>query len=63
MIWDWNILIEKKLWDEYVARLDPKMSYILVILHFTYSPTGIPRQREDSILEWIFLRHKQSKKK
>ena len=32
------------------------------ILRSTPSPTGLIMQREDSIVEWIFLAHKQSKK-
>ena len=42
--------------------IDPKLDCILVILPSTHSPTGLIMQREDSIMEWIFLAHKQSKK-
>jgi hypothetical protein len=45
-----------------VDRIDPKLDCILVILFSTHSPTAIIMQREDSIMEWIFLAHKQSKK-
>ena len=38
------------------------MACILVILPSTHSPTGILMQREDYILEWIFLAHKVRKK-
>ena len=38
------------------------MACILVILPSTHSPTGILMQREDYVLEWIFLAHKQGKK-
>ena len=43
-------------------RIDPKLDCILVLLPSTHSPTGLIMQREDSIMEWIFLAHKQSKK-
>lgn len=55
-------LVERKLQDTHLDRIDPKMACILVILPSTHSPTGILMQREDYILEWIFLAHKQSKK-
>lgn len=42
--------------------LAPKLDYILVILLSIHSSTGILIQREDNILEWIFLAHKQNKK-
>lgn len=32
---------------------------ILVILPSTHSPTELTMQKEDNILEWIFLAHKQ----
>lgn len=32
---------------------------ILVILPLTHSSTGILKQSEDNVLEWIFLAHKQ----
>ena len=41
---------------------DPKLDCILVILPSTHSPPGLIMQREDSIMEWTFLAHKQSKK-
>ena len=43
-------------------RIDPKLDCILVLLPSTHSPTGLIMQREDSIMEWIFLAHKQNKK-
>ncbi|KAL6032267.1 hypothetical protein STEG23_036677, partial [Scotinomys teguina] len=55
-------LVEKKLQDGHVYRVDPKLDCILVILPSRHSPTGILMQREDVILEWIFLPNKQSKK-
>ncbi|KAL6082707.1 hypothetical protein STEG23_019019 [Scotinomys teguina] len=55
-------LVEKKVQDGHVDRVDPKLDCILVILPSTYSPTGILMQREDIILECIFLPNKQSKK-
>ncbi|KAL6087202.1 hypothetical protein STEG23_008811, partial [Scotinomys teguina] len=55
-------LVEKKVQDGHVDRVDPKLDCILVILHSRHSPTGILMQREDIILEWIFLPNKQSKK-
>lgn len=41
--------------------LNPKLYCILVTLSSTHSPKGILMQREDSILEWIFLSQKQNK--
>jgi hypothetical protein len=55
-------LVGRKLQDTYLDHIDPKMVRILVILPFTHSPTGNLMQREDYILEWIFLAHNQSKK-
>ena len=55
-------LVERNLLDTPLYQIKPKMACILVILPSTYSPTGILLQREDYILEWIFLAHKQSKK-
>ncbi|KAL6035037.1 hypothetical protein STEG23_037457 [Scotinomys teguina] len=55
-------LVEKKVQDGHVDRMDPKLDCILVILPSRHSPTGILMQREDIILEWIFLPNKQSKK-
>ena len=39
-------------------RINTKLDYILVIL----PSTGLIMEREDSIVEWISLVHKQSKK-
>ncbi|KAL6048456.1 hypothetical protein STEG23_026502, partial [Scotinomys teguina] len=55
-------LVEKKVQDGHVDQVDPKLDCILVILPSRHSPTGILMQREDIILEWIFLPNKQSKK-
>ncbi|KAL6091369.1 hypothetical protein STEG23_030322 [Scotinomys teguina] len=55
-------LVEKKVQDGHVDRVDPKLDCILVILPSRHSPTGILMQREDIILKWIFLPNKQSKK-
>ncbi|KAL6032047.1 hypothetical protein STEG23_025200 [Scotinomys teguina] len=54
-------LIEKKVQDGHVDRVDPKLDCILVILPSRHSPTGILMQRKDIILEWIVLPNKQSK--
>ena len=43
-------------------RLYPELDFILIKLSSTHSPTVTPSQREDNILERIFLPHKQSKK-
>ena len=43
-------------------RIGPKYACILVILPSIHSPTELIMQTEDSIMEWIFLAHKQSKK-
>jgi hypothetical protein len=43
-------------------QIDPKLDCILVILPSTHSPTGLIMQREDNIMKWTFLAHKQSKK-
>ena len=55
-------MAEKESQDAHVCPLDPKLSCILVLLPSTYSPIGILMQREDNILEWVFLPHQQSKK-
>jgi hypothetical protein len=55
-------LIERKLQDTHLDHIDPKMACILVILPSNHFPTGILMQREDYILECIFLAHNQSKK-
>lgn len=43
-------------------HVDSKCDCILFILPSTRSPTVFIVQREDSIMEWIFLAHKQGKK-
>ena len=55
-------MVEEKLQETHVNRVDPNLSCILVILPSRISPTGILMQREDTISEWIFLPHKTSKK-
>ena len=55
-------MIEEKLQEAHVDRVNPNLSSILVILPSRISPTGILMQREDIILEWIFIPHKPSKK-
>ena len=39
-------------------HVDLNLNCILVMLPSKFSPTGILMQREDIILEWIFLPHK-----
>ena len=56
------MMVEEKLQEAHVDRVDPNFSCVLVILPSRISPTGILMQREDTILEWIFLPHKPSKK-
>ena len=55
-------MVEEKLQEVHVDRVYPKLSCILVILPSRISPIGILMQRDDIILEWIFLQHKPSKK-
>jgi hypothetical protein len=52
-------LLEERLQEAYMDRIDPKVDCILVILPSTHSPTGLNMQREGSIMEWIFLAHIQ----
>ena len=54
-------MVEEKLQEAHVDRVNPKLSCILVVLPSRISPTGILMQRDDIILEWIFLPHKPSK--
>ena len=56
------ILVEQRLQEAYADQVDAKLDCILVILPPTHSPPGLTMQREDSIIEWIFLAHKQSQK-
>ena len=56
------MMVEEKLQEAHVDRVDPNFSCVLVILPSRISPTGILMQREDTILEWIFLPQKPSKK-
>ena len=55
-------IVEEKLQEAHVDRVNPKLSCILIILPSRISPTGIFIQRDDIILEWIFLPHKPTKK-
>ena len=55
-------MVEEKLQEAHVDRVDPNLRCILLILPSRISPTGILMQREDTILEWIFSPHKPSKK-
>ena len=55
-------MIEEKLQEAHVDRVNLNLSSILVILLSRISPMGILMQREDIILEWIFIPHKPSKK-
>ena len=55
-------MIEEKLQEAHVDRVNSNLSSILVILPSRISSTGILMQREDIILEWIFIPHKPSKK-
>jgi hypothetical protein len=54
--------VEQRLQEAYVDRINPKLDNKLLILPSTSSPVGLIMQREDSIMEWIFLAHKQGKK-
>lgn len=51
-------LIEEKLNDEHVDLLDPELDFIPAMLLSMHYPTGILMQREDNLLEWIFLPHR-----
>ncbi|KAL6085325.1 hypothetical protein STEG23_029139 [Scotinomys teguina] len=55
-------IVEKTIREAHVDRVKPELKRILVILPSRHSPTGILMQREDVILEWIFLPHKANKK-
>ncbi|KAL6044970.1 hypothetical protein STEG23_011887 [Scotinomys teguina] len=55
-------IVEKTIRETHVDRVNPELKCILVILPSRHSPTGILMQREDVILEWIFLPHKPNKK-
>lgn len=55
-------LVEETFQKAHVDHMEPNLNCILVILLSRYSPTGILTQREDFILEWIFLPHKPNKK-
>ncbi|KAL6043499.1 hypothetical protein STEG23_013971, partial [Scotinomys teguina] len=55
-------IVEKTIREAHVNRVNPELKCILVILPSRHSPTGILIQREDVILEWIFLPCKPNKK-
>jgi hypothetical protein len=55
-------LVDHRLQEAYADQIDPKLDCILITLCSTHSPTGLIMQRENSIMEWILLAHKQSKK-
>ncbi|KAL6031936.1 hypothetical protein STEG23_004786 [Scotinomys teguina] len=55
-------LVEKTIREAHVDRVNPELKCILVILPSRHSPTGILMQREDVILEWLFLPRKPNKK-
>ncbi|KAL6091746.1 hypothetical protein STEG23_010248 [Scotinomys teguina] len=55
-------LVEKTIREAHVDRVNPELKCILVILPSRHYPTGILMQREDVILEWIFLPRKPNKK-
>ena len=55
-------VVEEKLHKAHVDRVNPNLNCILGILPSRISPTGILMQRDDIILEWIFLPHKPNKK-
>ena len=55
------MIIKEKLQDTHMDRVNPNLYCILVILPPTIFPRGILMQRDDIILEWIFLPYKPSK--
>ncbi|KAL6038153.1 hypothetical protein STEG23_014533, partial [Scotinomys teguina] len=55
-------IVEKTIREAHMDRVNPELKCILVILPSRHSPTGILMQREDVILEWIFLPRKPNKK-
>ncbi|KAL6089803.1 hypothetical protein STEG23_025751 [Scotinomys teguina] len=55
-------IVEKTIREAHVDHVNPELKCILVILPSRHSPTGILMQREDVILEWIFLPRKPNKK-
>ncbi|KAL6037597.1 hypothetical protein STEG23_004916 [Scotinomys teguina] len=55
-------IVEKTIREAHVDRVNSELKCILVILPSRHSPTGILMQREDVILEWIFLPYKPNKK-
>ncbi|MGE9574186.1 reverse transcriptase domain-containing protein [Escherichia coli] len=54
--------VENRILDAHVRGINFDLDCILVILPSREYPSGILMQREDTILEWIFLPHKQNKK-
>ena len=55
-------MVEEKLQEVHVDSVNPKLNCILITLPSGISPTGILMQRDDIILEWIFLPHKPKHK-
>ncbi|KAL6034032.1 hypothetical protein STEG23_014676, partial [Scotinomys teguina] len=55
-------IVEKTIREAHMDRVNPELKCILVILPSRHSLTGILMQREDVILEWIFLPCKPNKK-
>ncbi|KAL6044259.1 hypothetical protein STEG23_019939 [Scotinomys teguina] len=55
-------LVEMTIREAHVDRVNPELQCILVIFPARHSPTDILMQREDVILEWIFLPRKPNKK-
>ena len=53
--------VENRKLDAHVYWINIDLDCILVILLSREYPSGILMQREDTILEWIFLPHKQNK--
>ncbi|WP_226391376.1 hypothetical protein, partial [Penaeicola halotolerans] len=54
-------IVEEKLQEAHVDRVNLNLNCILVIFPSRISPPGILMQRDNIILEWIFLAHKPSK--
>ncbi|ERE67035.1 HERV-K-3q27.3 provirus ancestral Pol protein [Cricetulus griseus] len=54
--------VENRILDVHVDRINLDLDCILVILPSKEYPSGILVQKEDTILGWIFLPHKQNKK-
>ncbi|KAL6092676.1 hypothetical protein STEG23_038231 [Scotinomys teguina] len=55
-------IVEKTVREAHVDHVNPELKCILVTLPSRHSPTGILMEREDVILEWMFLPCKPNKK-